>query len=89
VDPQWLEDYRQACGEITVLYGEAFGCLSDELGITNALELAPLLLPRVVAAAEQTAMEMREERINRELLQRQAEQQPQRVVVDELPENPW
>jgi hypothetical protein len=97
VDPHWFEDYRQACSEISYLYGAAFKTLEVELGEATALALAPVLLPRVVAAAEQEAGMLaqnramkRQEQWEEERLRAFQQQQLQSAQVrQQQPENPW
>jgi hypothetical protein len=97
VDPHWFDDYRQACSEISYLYGAAFNTLEAELGAEIALSLAPVLLPRVVAAAEQEAGMLaqnralkRQQQWEEERLRSFQQQQLQSAQLrQEQPETPW
>jgi len=92
VDPHWFEDYSRACSELSHLYATAFSRMEVELGGDVALTLAPVLLPRVVAAAEQEAGFLAQQR-EQQRLQRLEEEQwqvsPPAAVVVTRAENPW
>jgi hypothetical protein len=97
VDPHWFDDYRQACSEISYLYSAAFKTLEQEMGAEIALSLAPVLLPRVVAAAEQEAGMLaqnralkRQQQWEEERLRSFQQQQLQSAQLrQEQPETPW
>ena len=93
VDQAWLEDYTRACGELACLYATAYDELSTAMGLATALALAPVLLPKIVATAEQEAGVLAERR--RRLQQEQWElqqlgQAPEAAAaVIITAENPW
>lgn len=92
IDPAWLEDYSRVCGELACLYATAFDQLSTEMGIATALALAPVLLPKVVATAEQEAGDLAQRRF--QLMQEQWQQQQDQApgaaaAVIITAENPW
>ena len=92
IDPAWLEDYSRVCGELACLYATAFDQLSTEMGIATALALAPVLLPKVVATAEQEAGFLAERRsqLQQEQWQQQQDQAREAVAgVIITAENPW
>lgn len=92
VDPHWFDDYRRACSELSLLYATAFNCMEVELGEAAALALAPVLLPRVVAAAEQEAgflAQQREQRRLQQLAEEQWQANPPAPVMAARAENPW
>lgn len=90
LDPQYLEAYRGACREATQLYAVAFDCMTEQLGVSSSLQLAPLLLPKVVAAAQQQAMERLSEQFNEELLRQQQQlSEEEKAQQDIRAENPW
>jgi len=91
IDPLWFDDYSRACSELAHLYATAFDRISIEMGIDTALALAPVLLPKVVATAEQEAGLLAEQR--RALQQEQWEEQQQEreaaAAVIITAQNPW
>ena len=92
VDPHWFDDYRRACSELSLLYATAFNSMEVELGAEVALALAPVLLPRVVAAAEQEAVFLAHQREQQRLQQLEQEQWQVNLpapVVAARAENPW
>lgn len=92
IDPAWLEDYSRVCGELACLYATAFDQLSTEMGIATALALAPVLLPKVVATAEQEAgfLAERRSRLQEEQWQQQQGQAREAAAgVIITAENPW
>ena len=92
IDPEWLEDYSRVCGELACPYATAFDQLSTEMGIATALALAPVLLPKVVATAEQEAgfLAERRSRLQEEQWQQQQGQAREAAAgVIITAENPW
>ena len=96
MDQAWREDYTRACGELACLYALAYDELSTAMGLETALALAPVLLPKIVATAEQEAGVLAERRRHLQLLQQeQWEQQRQQqapeaaAAVIITAENPW
>lgn len=92
IDQAWLEDYSRVCGELACLYATAYDKLSTEMGIATALALAPVLLPKVVATAEQEAGDLAQRRF--QLMQEQWQQQQDQApgaaaAVIITAENPW
>ena len=95
IDQAWLRDYTRACGELACLYATAYDELSTAMGLATALALAPVLLPKIVATAEQEAGVLAERRRTQLLLEEQWEQQRQQqapeaaAAVIITAENPW
>ena len=95
IDQAWLEDYTRACGELACLYATAYDELSTAMGLATALALAPVLLPKIVATAEQEAGVLAERRRHLQLLQQeqweQRQQQPPEAAAAVIitAENPW
>ena len=92
IDPAWYADYSRVCGELACLYATAFDQLTTEMGIETALALAPVLLPKVVATAEQEAGLLAEQRRALENWEQQQQQEQGReaaAAVIITAQNPW
>lgn len=90
---EWFDDFANGCSRAAHLYATAFDRMTIELGPENALALADIVLPQVVAMGEAQALEMERLRFERRAAERERAlwdmQQQQAMVRPLQPENPW